>query len=125
MNLETEVNGHEFATGLCRGVGGMLPEPRNQEENDFLNSWQTDVFYLGMTDWKVEGSWVWDSDTTAVSWTIWRPPMEPDGGSSQNCNIMTRNLVPEQAEYWSSVKCMRETFKQLVICEKISKYINN
>ena len=122
-DLEKNID-RDNARVLCRRFGGMLPEPRHQEENDFLNSWQTDTFYLGMSDTAVEGNWVWDSDLTDVSWEHWRPnTAEPDGGEDQNFAVMSRNLVPNQAEYWSSVVGSINK-ENTVICEKIRKYIN-
>ena len=55
----------------CHDLGGFLPEPRYEVENQFLDNLQTDTFALGMTDRDVEGQWVWDSDGSPVIWTGW------------------------------------------------------
>ena len=55
----------------CQNLGGFLPEPRDEAENQFLDSLGSDMFTLGMTDRVVEGQWVWESDGSPVTWTGW------------------------------------------------------
>ena len=117
-----ESRNRDSAKTNCLKAGGMLPEPRNKEENDFLNSFQTNVFFLGMTDTSVEGSWVFDSDQSAVNKTFWRRG-DPAGGINKNCAVMTRNLETSNAERWSTVGCTYSpSGKSSVICENTRKY---
>ena len=120
VDLNTAETSHQKATELCQAVGGRLPQPRNQEENDFLNNMQTIIFFLGMTDTASEGRWVWDSDGSAVSWTLWKSG-EPDGGSVQNCASMLRNVaaVAGDRERWASGGCEKQ--HKTAVCEKLRK----
>merc|ERR1719239_968967 len=106
----------EDAKDRCEAVGGMLPEPRNREENDFLNSMTTEPFYLGMTDKAKEGSWVWNSDGSSVQWTFWRSG-EPDGGSDQNCVFMLKSADKNNMNRWASSWCSGGVLKT-TICER-------
>ena len=113
----------EDAQGFCAAEGGMLPEPKTREENDFLNSLTTEKFYLGTTDMSTEGDWRWISDGSSVVWDFWRPG-EPDGGSNQNCAIinMLRSRAVSNIDGWQSGWCIGATVT--TVCEKRGKFIN-
>ena len=88
----------------------------------------TIIFWLGMTDTAAEGQWVWNSDGSPVTWTIWGRG-EPDGGSSQNCVDMLRNYAINIGEgdkkKWGTGGC-ESPHARTVVCEKkekIRKYI--
>ena len=75
----------------CHNHGAILPEPRNETQNLFLDKLGSHKFALGMTDRVEEGTWVWESDGTPVTWFKWwgnYHPNEPDGGSAENCAFM-------------------------------------
>ena len=84
----------------CHDLGGFLPEPRDERENQFLDILRPGTFVLGMTDKLQEGQWRWESDGTLVKWTSWmkfRTTSEPNGGTRQNCAIMSR-------KHWTHVE---------------------
>ena len=60
---------------MCSEVGGILPEPRSEEENNFLKTLIEDragarYFAIGMRN--EGGSWLWRSDDSPVTWFNWR-----------------------------------------------------
>ena len=120
LGLGKTVVDRQVAKDLCTAQGGMLPEPRNQQENDFLNSMETEAFFLGTTDLAVEGRWVWDSDGSVLTWTFWKTA-EPDAGTKQNCAIMLRNNNAQYEEQWASEWCYLEKRPKAVVCERKCK----
>ena len=91
--LDTVNFTHAGDRKLCEQQGGRLPEPRDEDENNFLDSLNTEMFMLGMNDEDVEGQWVWDSDGSKVTWYNWaKYNGVPNGGSADNCAYMVRNL---------------------------------
>ena len=58
---------------MCAQAGGMLPEPRSEEEENFikgiLEGAGAKYYAIGM---KYEGNrWVWRSDEAPVTWANW------------------------------------------------------
>ena len=111
---------HDANQEICLQHGGILPEPRSQEENDFLNSLNTNMFLLGLRDVVTDGSWLWDSDGTPVLYTNWRPD-QPDGGNRENCafvNMDRKNLGP----VWDDFLCVSRRYlddrNNSLICQK-------
>ena len=115
------VSNYEDAQTVCRGIGGMLPEPRSSSENDFLNNGIEGWFFLGLTDWKTERQWQWNSDNSTVGWTLWKSG-DPDGGRRENC--AAHIVAPGDAsrnKKWGSMFC-EQRVRIPVICEKSRKY---
>ena len=115
----------------CDNLGGFLPEPRDEQENQFLDWLDTDMFALGMTDRKVEGQWVWESDGSPVTWTNWvywpkYREIEPNGGTYQNCALMLRYSETwadgHKHDGWGDYPCNSSDVvrreKRSLICQK-------
>ena len=129
--LDTNHLAHDDLQQECHNLGGFLPEPRNEQENTFLDSLGVDTFVLGMTDRDVEGQWVWESDGSLVSWTRWVQwiasnggiPQEPDGGAREGCALMMRQTVSHRRGHrpdgWIDFSCpyLRSLPKNL-ICQR-------
>ena len=105
---------HDENQALCASLGGILPEPRDELENDFLDSLDPEQFTLGMTDRVAEGIWVWDSDGSLVTWTYWIKwdngwDHEPNGAEQKNCAKVTRNKNREEQGWvkkgWATINC--------------------
>ena len=111
--LETNDLVHDDNQQMCQDLGGFLPEPRDEKENQFLDSLDADTFLLGLTDKVSEGHWVWDSDGSPVSWASWLMSLngikEPDGGLQQNCVAMIRKWQSHKpghrSEGWFDIYC--------------------
>ena len=46
-----------------------MPEPRDEQENLFIDSLGSEMLMLGINDEAVEGTWVFDSDGSPVDWS--------------------------------------------------------
>ena len=107
---------HDKNVDKCRKHGGILPEPRSQEENKFLSGLDYNgVFLLGMNDRETEGTWVWDSDSTPVIYQNWQMD-EGSYNTDANCAVMYR-----QAD-WGDISCHSEVWievwNKILICQK-------
>ena len=112
----------------CKNIGGHLPEPRNEQENLFLNSLGSEMFTLGINDEEVEGQWVFDSDGSPLTWFSWAKfrdyPDAPNGGRNQNCAMMRRNFdsqhVGHRDQDWGDFWCNSKSQDQpkSLICEQ-------
>ena len=104
ITLKTYTYDHDRGQKQCEENGGILPEPRNAQENEFLNGLNTGMFLLGLTDKEQEGNWVWDSDGTPVNYTNW--VNEPFKGEEANCAVMLRNNAQiYDGNQWTDVDC--------------------
>ena len=117
------VNTAREARKLCAQLGGFLPEPRPQAENDFLRQFIDNPgtgFFFGMSDEETEGSWLWDTDFSPVTWFEWgRGPSpetwsEPNGGRRENCAALKSTGFRKPA--WSDVPC-NNYYRRNVVCE--------
>ena len=99
------------ASSSCQDLGGHLPMPKNEAEGLFVSTLSQEVVWLGVSDEKMEGEWVW-ADGGRVEWTNWWPGGpnggEPDGGDSQNCAFMyggASSLAGQWRDYFCSSTC--------------------
>ena len=128
--LETDDLVYDDLQQVCHNHGGFLPEPRDEAENQFLDSLGTEMFTLGMTDRDVEGQWVWDSDGSPVTWKTWVHWTDygsiPNGGTGKNCALMLRHLQSEwrghRTDGWADYSCTSDsalkTLPKSLICQK-------
>ena len=125
MVLNTSVFSHSIHKFECAKHGAILPEPKNEEENNFLASLNTSMFFLGLVR-HGEKEWRWESDNTTVGWTLWLSALgEPDGGAAQSCTLMLRSLFDDQAghrpEGWASMQCLTplyDGYPKNIVCQK-------
>ena len=97
----------------CQNLGGFLPEPRDEAENQFLDSLGSHSFMLGLNDKVTEGQWVWDSDGSPVTWKNfirWSDgDQEPNGGQPEYCVFMLRQYVSSRGGHrtdgWVDYDC--------------------
>ena len=124
VKLNTAVFNYADAQTSCQGIGGILPEPRNSSENDFLNTMGAPGwFFLGLTDRETERQWQWESDGSTVAWSLWETG-DPKGGRLENCAAQL--VAPSDAsrnKKWGSMYCEHHAYlRKQVICEKPRKY---
>ena len=94
----------------CYDDDGFLPEPKNQEEVDFIYTLidRYDLLPLGMSR---EQSWVWDSDGAPVTWTKWYEGKE----TSDESVIVTKDDwygLPKDTD-------LREFSDVKLVCERL------
>ena len=120
---------HDHLQQVCHSHGGMLPEPRSEGENQFLDNLGSDVFPLGMTDRKVEGQWIWDSDQSPVIYTSWYVGQSlkkaaPKRGTDKNCALMIRryggSTTKDNHDDWADYACDEklETTPKSLVCQR-------
>ena len=100
----------------------MLPEPRNSEENDLLDSMGiSQVFFLGLTATSTVREWVWTSDGTSVTWDAWA--RGENTGLEEKCVVMHRDAaVVQDKKRWISVWCDHLGEKRVVCERRLCKY---
>ena len=90
-----------------------MPEPRNQQENLFLDSLATDMFVLGINDKQVAGHRGFDTDHITVTWFAWAPNW-PRTGRNEYCVAMLgthhRNFAGYSSEQWFNFRCESEDY---------------
>ena len=123
FKLKTTVHTTEDAERLCCDIGGILPEPKNSEENDFVSDMMgtTGFIFLGLNDKDHEGQWVTNSFGEQPTWTFWHSG-QPSGGTDKNCAVQVYDsgYAPDHKR-WYSVPC-HERVNVPVVCEKRRKY---
>ena len=126
--LETSTLNFDQNKETCASYNAILPEPRTEEENDFLNSLDAQLFPLGLNDKEKEGVWRWDSDGSPVNWKYWAHfktfGPQPNGGRVENCVVMIKHhhesdLLTSTAS-WADVACrQRQIATKNLVCQKV------
>ena len=132
--------GYDAAVEACRKIRGVLPKPRNAEEDNFLETLtETHGVYLplGMKDNETEGTWLSSHHGFQVyyfNWIKWnhfyRP--EPNGGTEQNCAFRLRQdwfsnpdlalmFEGEPTMRWVDGSCSKPV--EILVCEISGEYI--
>ena len=113
---------------ICNEFGGKLPEPRDEGENDFLDSLNTEMFNLGMKYKQEEAQWLWETDGSTVAWfkwTVWKSGnSEPDGYETENCVVsMNKPAAAVRGDnkgVWGDYPCNSDTTQERkLICQKL------
>ena len=81
---------------ICANNGGFLPEPRSEQENNFLREFTNLAFWLGAI--RISGNeYIWLSDGTKVVYTNWLTGSHP---TTNDCISSQYSL--KAANWWSS-----------------------
>ena len=104
--LSTDNLKYDEVQQVCHNLGAFLPEPRNHDENQFLDDLGSHMFALGMTDKKKEGTWVYETDGAEVTLDSWIYN-EPNGKRIDNCALMIRDHrdYSEHTNQWLDYSC--------------------
>ena len=89
----------------CKSIDVDLYEPSTQYKQAIITGLAIDLnlwglYWVGGTDEKSEGDWVWESNGYANYFTDWAY-YQPDGGSNENCLA----LDPQMAFKWNDKNC--------------------
>ncbi|XP_054910886.1 hepatic lectin-like [Poeciliopsis prolifica] len=111
----------------CMVLGSDLVKIDSREEQMFLVGRlrdlmedNEDMFWIGLTDQKEEGKWLWmDGSPLDESLSFWSDK-EPnnrskDGASSADCGRMGRKREHDDLQSWFDISCY---YPQKCICEK-------
>ena len=80
-----------------------------------------------MTDSAVEGDWVWESDSTEVTWKNWVDWIDtnndpPNGGTAENCALMLKESQKSRGGHstksWADSGCSGWDKEMSLVCEK-------
>ena len=135
--LETSTLHHEMNQETCVKKGGYLPEPRDEQENLFLDSLGADTFVLGINDKAVEGQWVFDSDGSPVNSSSWVKYTNltdtPRNVTNLNCAVMLRHhnedLAGHRRQDWQDIPCTSTYYlegrKKSLVCQKGQSFLLN
>ncbi|XP_043993654.1 C-type lectin domain family 4 member E-like isoform X5 [Gambusia affinis] len=109
----------------CTDLGSDLVKIDSREEQMFLEIRlketieNNETFWIGLTDSKTEGSWLWpDSSPLNTSLSFWAPG-QPDalGGAEVDCVCMMKTENPDEVR-WFDGRCDDDLRS---VCEKDSK----
>ena len=101
------------AVDACAKEGASLVSIKSQAEQDFVEENMKSRSWLGMSDAKEEGHWVWLADGTDVTYTHWDAG-EPNGGTSENYG-----MIWETVGTWNDCAPGEAYFEKLYyICKK-------
>jgi hypothetical protein len=118
--LFTEQMSWHEARDQCKQMGGHLVIVKNESENNFVRSLLDDArlgsAWLGATDEKVEGKWVWvdGSEMTYANWNDGQPNNVHDG-RDENYLIMVASRV---GTWWDYLEFDRiKVFQPGFVCQ--------
>jgi hypothetical protein len=93
------------ARAFCQARGADLVIVDSEEENEFLADPGLPVFWIGLSDAKTEGTFLWvDGSTPKV--TFWNEGEPNDSGDGEDCGAML--TAGEQAGRWNDYACVSE-----------------
>ncbi|XP_033733913.1 perlucin-like [Pecten maximus] len=99
--------------------GSHLARIETEPEEKFIESMLRDYhheheYWLGASDWTVEGEWMWEPEGTAsFMYTNWKPGQPDNHGGDDNCLLIEgRSLF-----YWKDEDCHD---RNLYVCEKLA-----
>ena len=113
---------YHTAKQLCTTIGGILYEPKNQSVMQIvINQTQKaniGEFWIGIHDMDNEGTFVYDSDNSPISFTNWNFGEPNNAGLGEDCAIMNGHGK------WNGLPCtdsQRSTvcFREKGICISI------
>jgi len=118
----TEAVSFDEAQRFCRENGGMLAEPRSNKQNrtinKMINNNRDDTnYWIGLTDDRREGTFVWKSDNTEVSFSNWNKNEPNNMKDQEDCVVLRKTRSFE----WNDVRCFNDGdagAKTRALCQK-------
>merc|ERR1712062_355447 len=104
----TEATTFDEAQRFCRENGGMLAEPRSNRQNRIINKMISNDrddtnYWIGLTDERREGEFVWQSDNEEVKFSNWNKN-EPNNLKDQEDCVVLRKT---RSFKWNDVRCYK------------------
>ncbi|CAC5363128.1 unnamed protein product [Mytilus coruscus] len=104
----------------CESYGSMMVEVKSNCENDFLKTKAATYkasYWLGGTDIKIEGIWIWSSSQTEVTFSDWNVGNPNNANDNEHCLGMNYGAELK----WNDYPC---SGKLRTICEKVTVVID-
>ena len=109
---------HHRAKDLCRNIGGILYEPKNQSVMKIvINKAQAmdsvNGFWIGIRDVDIEGTFVYDSDKSPLLFTDWNYGQPNDAGPiyyGADC------VAVNSHGKWNDLPCSRLESRRSTVC---------
>jgi len=119
--LHTEVDTWAGAQAECDSLGGFLVEAKTEEEALILSQLamvvsilhSVDSWWLGLTDWAHEGTWVWIHAREESTYFHWATEPDMSEENHQDCVRMAK----KDRFRWSDTDCVFT--KAAPICERV------
>merc|ERR1712098_793943 len=95
------------AQEFCYEKEGYLAEITSHEEETLLDSiLLADIeYWIGLSDFASEGTWVWQDSHKHAEYTNWAPT-EPNNGNGANEDCVVKSFVPELGKPgWNDYTC--------------------
>ncbi|XP_046347992.1 perlucin-like [Haliotis rufescens] len=94
------------ARSMCRYLRSYLAKVTSKDEDDFIRHFalvrgKADVYYLGGSDLRLEGMWMWEGEETQMTYTNWASG-QPNGANKQNCLDIMKSF---QNYKWTDIHC--------------------
>ena len=96
----------EEATRSCQQLGGFLAEPRTQEINTAVQTFnfQSRFLWIGLTDLAEDETFLWQSNNAGLSYTDWAPNQPNNHQYKQHC-VGVRKKNNNNNKQWNDRKC--------------------
>ena len=126
LEMSASTLNHDTNQEKCRKIEGHLPEPRDEQDNLFLDSLGAERFVLGINDKKVEGQWVFDSDGSPLTWFSWATYSPwPRTGNGHCVSVLcheSKQNAGHRTQDWTNFPCNSNAYIQArpksLICQK-------
>lgn len=117
------------ARDRCKCLGAQLLKIESAAENDFLKrAFLTSsglTFWIGLSDQKEEGRWIWADGTLLGRYNNWEATNPNNNGGNQNCGHISmgsfklrKYAFVDFDGWWNDLEC---DFELGYICEKINQ----
>ena len=129
LERSTSTLNHNINQEKCKNIGGHLPEPRDEQENLFLDSLAAERFALGINYNNVDDQWVFESDgsrLTWLSWANWQGQESWPRKTSGNCVSMIchkgKEYTGHRTRDWTNLPCESDSYfdqrPRSLVCQK-------
>ena len=102
----------------CESLGGYIPEPKSQQENDFIHNLPIETnFYLGMKRDNLMATWIWQENLTDVKWKNWE---SLTNDRTKNCSVMLNGPTGDSSKKWDTFVCGNDSYREeiTVVCQR-------
>ena len=112
--METVRKTHDEATASCQNLGGFLAEPRTEEINTAVKSFNyTSYYWIGIIQAARE-TYCWQTDNAALGYTDWKIRQPQHHDTIRQCGVIDRVTAGNSHKKWKLMDC---PFKFAYLCQ--------